>query len=91
MGHTWVLSAPDGPHVGPMNLAVRVCIQISRCTSAMRCVVTSYELNVSCTCNSYELHMKFNNNFTIIFYEMTLHIKFINVISMKYFNCIRIM
>ena len=24
MGPTWVLSAPDGPHVGPMNLAVRV-------------------------------------------------------------------
>ena len=25
MGPTWVLSAPDGPHVGPMNLALRVC------------------------------------------------------------------
>ena len=23
MGATWVLSAPDGPHVGPMNLAIR--------------------------------------------------------------------
>ena len=23
MGPTWVLSAPDGPHVGPINLAVR--------------------------------------------------------------------
>ena len=23
MGLTWVLSAPDGPHVGPMNLAIR--------------------------------------------------------------------
>ena len=22
-GPTWVLSAPDGPHVGPMNLAIR--------------------------------------------------------------------
>ena len=22
MGFTWVLSAPDGPHVGPMNLAI---------------------------------------------------------------------
>ena len=26
MGPTWVLSAPDGPHVGPMNLAVRVSL-----------------------------------------------------------------
>ena len=24
VGPTWVLSAPDGPHVGPMNLAIRV-------------------------------------------------------------------
>ena len=24
MGPTWVLSSPDGPHVGPMNLAIRV-------------------------------------------------------------------
>ena len=24
MGPTWVLSAPDGPNVGPMNLAIRV-------------------------------------------------------------------
>ena len=23
MGPTWVLSAPDGPHVGPMNLDIR--------------------------------------------------------------------
>ena len=74
------LSAPGGPHVGPMNLAVRVCIQISRSTSAMKCVVTSYELIGSYTCNSYELHMKFNNNFTINVYEIPLHIKFINVI-----------
>ena len=26
MGLTWVLSAPDGPHVGPMNLVIRVII-----------------------------------------------------------------
>ena len=24
MGPTWVLSAPDGPHDGPMNLAIGV-------------------------------------------------------------------
>ena len=23
MGPTWVLSAPDGPHAGPMSLAIR--------------------------------------------------------------------
>ena len=26
MGPTWVLSAPDGPHVGPMNLVIRESI-----------------------------------------------------------------
>ena len=26
MGSTWVLSAPDGPHVGPMNLTIRGCL-----------------------------------------------------------------
>ena len=29
MGPTWVLSAPDGPHVGPRNLAIRMVIAIS--------------------------------------------------------------
>ena len=28
MGPTWVLSAPDGPHVGPMNLAIRDALHI---------------------------------------------------------------
>ena len=27
MGPTWVLPAPDGPHVGPMKLAIRTVIQ----------------------------------------------------------------
>ena len=27
MGPTWVLSAPDGPHVGPMKLAIRINIK----------------------------------------------------------------
>ena len=30
MGPTWVLSAPDGPHAGPMNLAIRELIIRSR-------------------------------------------------------------
>ena len=28
MGPTWVLSAPDGPHVGPMNIAIRAGIKV---------------------------------------------------------------
>ena len=26
MGPTWVLTAPDGPHVGPMNLAIVITL-----------------------------------------------------------------
>ena len=38
MGPTWVLSVPDGPHVGPMNLAIRdiACIILNwlrKCSS----------------------------------------------------------
>ena len=29
MGPTWVLSAPDGPHVGPMNRAIRAALQLT--------------------------------------------------------------
>ena len=28
MGPTWVLSAPDGPHVGSMNLAIKDSLYI---------------------------------------------------------------
>ena len=30
MGPTWVLSAPDGPQVGPTNLAIRVRQTVAR-------------------------------------------------------------
>ena len=30
MGPTWVLSAPDGPNVGPMNIAIRVFMQLQK-------------------------------------------------------------
>ena len=28
-GPTWFLSAPEGPNVGPMNLAIRVCRDVN--------------------------------------------------------------
>ena len=34
MGPTWVLSAPDGPHVGPMNHAIRECFSSRECLSS---------------------------------------------------------
>ena len=38
MGPTWVLSAPDGPHVGPMNLAIRVVAGETKKTVSSRWV-----------------------------------------------------
>ena len=37
MGPTWVLSASDGPHVGPMNLAIRVCTTVDH----HKCLLTA--------------------------------------------------
>ena len=55
MGPTWVLSAPDGPHVGPMNLAIRVVFDIVlfpnlkyRFSSSLLGNETPGELFVSC-------------------------------------------
>ena len=36
MMSTWVLSAPDGPHVGPISLAIRVHVSICRRQTYLR-------------------------------------------------------
>ena len=53
MGPTWDLSAQDGPHVGPMNLAIRVCINPvvrpnSKCFMISLCIrLSKVESNTS--------------------------------------------
>ena len=37
MGPTWVMSSPDGPHVGPMNLAIRGAPAKSFLTASWNC------------------------------------------------------
>ena len=46
MGPNWVLSAPDGPHAGPMHLAIRV--GFSKCSF--------YFPNILCTEHQYGTH-----------------------------------
>ena len=41
MGPAWVLSAPDGPNVGPMNFAIRVYTPIFSCDQAALWMVFS--------------------------------------------------
>ena len=53
-GPTWVLSAPGGTHVGPMNLVIRVIIRTLSLTSDNTLIVYS--------ANSWEL-TKFTLNF----------------------------
>ena len=36
MGPTWDLSAPDGPHVGPLNLAIRAMFDVVWCCQPHR-------------------------------------------------------
>ena len=50
MGPTWVLSAPDGPHVGPMNLAIRVVTVIGG-----GCI--PYLASFCHTCACYSCHL----------------------------------
>ena len=67
MGPTWVLSVPDGPHVGPMNLADRVVLErgpVSRVSSFISCCVQNAELLYEATgsivfhlCHIYLLHL----------------------------------
>ena len=37
LGPTWVLSAPGGPHVGPINLAIRVILYQKECPTVLVC------------------------------------------------------
>ena len=60
MGPTWVLSAPDGPHIGPMNLAVR---DFSICHSYSSVLICSMQLpNISEVIMTYSV--KFNRQQT---------------------------
>ena len=53
MGPTWVLSATDGPHVGPMNLAIRVCSS-KACTCTLNGTVSpdSFHCATKCQLNT---------------------------------------
>ena len=46
MGPTWVLSAPDGPHVGRMNIALRD-VMLLLCYKNEMILVDVYQLNVN--------------------------------------------
>ena len=56
MGPTWHLSVPDGPHVGPMNFAIRVCLKITHLHLLLRLPGVSE----SFTCGKYGCYLKFN-------------------------------
>ena len=47
MGPTWVLSAPGGPHVGPMNLAIRVLMQSVTKWLILSYLILSYHTGTS--------------------------------------------
>ena len=50
MGPTWVLSAPDGPHVGPMNLATWETIYSHfECYLSFECLTQVDEINSGTT------------------------------------------
>ena len=58
MGPIWVLSAPDGPHVGPMNFAIRVrlpntcAMSVSRNYNKSKCIFMFPEKQFSTSCDT---------------------------------------
>ena len=69
MGPTWVLSAPGGPHVFPMNLAMRVCL------------LYMFEVSVWGWSNIRLIHISFDllyfflKNICVYIYTLIYHIK----------------
>ena len=53
MGTTWALPTPDGPHVGPMNLAIRY-VSCRAASFVMQCVISWY---VGPLCDGIQLYM----------------------------------
>ena len=61
MGPTWVLSAPDGPHVGPMNLAISVCngfvvIMILKMTITVMIIICDMSKKYMCLMHKRHVH-----------------------------------
>ena len=65
MEPTWVLSAPGGPHVGPMNLAIRGSLQKDPRTTPSAC----YEKTLS---YYTEGHFVFKKNMPDFFFDESL-------------------
>ena len=72
MGPTWVLSAPDGPHVGPMNLAIRGVHKLTKqsprqhlCFNVLN-LIYMYSFGIMCTGHEMiqvcPLLLSFHNN-----------------------------
>ena len=66
MGPTWVLSAPDGPHVGPMNLAIMATLSslviMTICDAPSNNVGTMKVQSLNCVCvcitkHTYEFYI----------------------------------
>ena len=63
MGPTWVLSAPDGPHDGPMNLAIKVVYPLQKWSAVQNSVVFFFvSLNSSLNKLSALMWCHFNIN-----------------------------
>ena len=91
MGPTWVLSAPDGPHAGPMNLAIRVVmwfVDIPYKKNCSKVVRRQYPSNKGRPI----LHRTFNMPCIIYWYtdygepRHTCQITF-SINAMQFYNC----
>ena len=67
MGPIWVLSAPDGPHVGPMNLAIREVLSKGpvAATEHIWCILSGWE-NLNITCSVFHARSSISIYFTLL-------------------------
>ena len=81
IGPTWVLSAPDGPHVGPMNLAIRE-VYWNIYTSPGFFVITHRSLKKMADI-LYDVYKSFGKGYIFIFIQISLLLCFQGPIGNK--------
>ena len=72
MGPTLVLSAPDGPHVGPMNLAIRVGLVIITPTTYLQVSQTRCECHYTSSSLDVQLSLPWFNMYTVMHFHLQI-------------------
>ena len=84
MGPTWVLSAPDGPHDGPMNLAIMVVFQSEKVRNISIFLSVCY--HSSCCLYLFFVSASFFINF-VVYFLFVYFVHFVLHLYILFFYC----